>query len=57
MPSKAQEYREKALEYLALAEAEPVEGLRKRLLAISRSFQELADQVDRLAGVPRRDGA
>jgi hypothetical protein len=57
MSNKAQEYREKALEYLALANSEPMEELRKRLKAISRSFQELAEQLDRMDGRPRRDGS
>jgi hypothetical protein len=57
MSNKAQEYREKALEYLALAKSEPMEELRKRLMAISRSFQELAEQLDRMDGPPRRDGS
>jgi len=56
MSRKSDEYREKALEYLALATNEPVQELRKRLLAISRSFQDLADQLERLDGPPSRDG-
>jgi hypothetical protein len=58
MSVKSDEYRNKSLEYLAMAKDEPVEELRNRLLALARSFQELAEQLDRLDELtPGRNGA
>lgn len=57
MSRKSDEYRNKALEYFAMAKSEPVEELRRRLISIARSFEDLAEQLDRLEGLASRNGS
>jgi hypothetical protein len=54
MSRKSEEYRIKALEYIALAKGEPNQQLRDRLLSVARSFQQLAEQLDRLDDLSAR---
>jgi hypothetical protein len=57
MSRKSDEYRNKAMEYFAMAKSEPVEELRHRLLSIARSFEDLAEQLDRLDDLASRNGS